>query len=145
MIYLLLCLYAYVHGQSNALLYGRKGAESLPGNEHRYLVAERVLLVLAFVVGVVYGSQGWLIEMYVEVPAGILAFSFWHNGAYYVMRNRIFCYDAIQGGWKYTWSDIQFLWTLQSSTTTARVDLTFTQRLVLLLASLVLLLIGYSL
>jgi hypothetical protein len=145
MIYLLMCLYAYVHGQSNALLYGRKGAASLPGNEHRYLVAERVLLVLAFVVGVVYGWQGWLIEMYVEVPAGILAFSFWHNGAYYVMRNRISYFGMMGETREWSWSDIQFLWTMQSPSTTARFDLNFTQRLVLLLASLVLLLIGYSL
>jgi hypothetical protein len=145
MIYLLLCLYAYVHGQSNALLYGRKGAESLPGNEHRYLVAERLVLILTVLTGFVYGWQGWLIEMYTEVPAGILAFSFWHNGAYYVMRNKISYFGMIGKKWKPSWADVQFLWTMQSPTTTARVDLTFTQRLVLLLASLVLLLIGYSL
>jgi hypothetical protein len=145
MIYLLLCLYAYVHGQSNALLYGRKGAESLPGNEHRYLVAERLVLILTVLTGFVYGWQGWLIEMYTEVPAGILAFSFWHNGAYYVMRNRISYFGMMGETREWSWTSSWFLWTRQSPTTTARVDLTFTQRLVLLLASLVLLLIGYSL
>ncbi|GAA4434629.1 hypothetical protein GCM10023188_25770 [Pontibacter saemangeumensis] len=134
MIYLLLCAYAYVHGQTNAFLYSRKGAEALARNEHRDLTIERGLVAAAVVAACLYSYP----LLFVELVAWVLAFSFWHNGAYYVMREKI-----SRGG---TISDMGAInaWKHQSPTTTAKLDFTYKLRLWLMLASLAALAVGYG-
>jgi len=134
MIYLLLCAYAYVHGQTNAFLYSRKGADAMARNEHRDLVIERGLVVAAVITGGFYSIPLQIVEL----TAAILAFSFWHNGAYYVMREKI-----SRGG---TISDTGAIraWKHQSPTTTAKLDFTYKLRLWMMLASLVVLAATYA-
>jgi hypothetical protein len=139
MIYLLLCLYAFKHGQTNAILYSRLGADALPRNEHEDLVQERALLVMSVILASFYPYALVL----VEVVAFILAFSFFHNGAYYVMRNRIDWYAIDNTEWKYDWDDIKALWTHQSPTSTAKLEFSYKERTLLLFASFGILLIGY--
>lgn len=136
MIYLLLCIYAHVHGQTNAFLYSVKGAEALPENEHRWLVIERVLFAVCALAGLAYGValavSTWAAFNTVlgEVIAGGLAFSFWHNRAYYLMRDRI---DGTNYGARH-----------QSASSTAKFDFSYTRRRWYMLASVPLLLINYT-
>jgi hypothetical protein len=133
MIYLLLLLYAYKHGQTNAFLYSLKGANSLERNEHVDLVIERGLVVLAVITACFYTLPLLLLEL----AASILAFSFWHNGAYYVMRHQI-ARGKDEARYLF-WN----LWKWQSKSTTARFDFSYKQRLMMKLASIGILIGGY--
>jgi hypothetical protein len=133
MIYLLLCFYAHVHGYTNAFLYGRKGADSLPGNEHVYLTIERaavwLLPIIACLQLMLFGYfltfRLGVYSLVLELVAGAMAFSFFHNGAYYLMRDRI---DGTSHGFCY-----------QSPTSTAVLEFSYTQRAALFYLSCALL------
>jgi hypothetical protein len=133
MIYLLLCLYAFKHGQTNAILYSRLGAEALPRNEHEDLVQERALLVTSVIMASFYPYALVLLE----VVAFVLAFSFWHNGSYYVMRG------TIAFGSKLPFETSKNLWKGESKTSTAKLEFSYKERTLLLFASFGILLIGY--
>ncbi len=124
MIYILICYYAHIHGITNAFLYSRKGAESLPANEHIWLVVERSLLCVGVVLGYVYGRELFSLvglTLIVEIVSGVLAFSFFHNRSYYLMRDKI---DLTNNGAKH-----------QSDTTTAKLDFDYNKRVMLLYIS----------
>lgn len=119
MIYLLYILYAYLNGSTEAFIYARKGADSLPADEHNWFTAERILLGGAVVIGVLYGTFfGTAAALYLvclESVASAAGFSYWHNGWYYLMRDKI---DGTAHGWKY-----------QSPTDTAKTQLNYQARL----------------
>ena len=117
MIFLLGLLYARVHGHTNAFLYSRKGAEAIPENEHEWLTWERIIAYGFAPVGFVYGAWlGWigLVLLFFDLVASVLAFSFFHNGHYNLMRDRIHDWA---NGWKYS-----------SPTDTSRYNFTYVQR-----------------
>lgn len=126
MIYLIYCIYAHVHGETNGFLYGMKGADSLPQNEHRRLVIERSFAASLSIPAFLYSlliHNPWLVAMVIiaELIASALAFSFWHNRSYYLMRDRI---DGTMYGARH-----------QSPSSTAKKDFTYEERLKMLIAS----------
>ncbi len=134
MIYLLYCLFAYLDGLGDGILYSRKGASALPGNEHTYLVARRFVAALLYAGGFFYGAvMGWkgLMLLGVDTLCISLAFSFWHNGAYNLMRDKI---DGKANGWQYS-----------SPTDSSKYNFTYPQRRDMKMASIAILIIGYSL
>ena len=134
MIYLIYCLFAYLDGLGDGILYSRKGAQALPGNEHRYLVHRRVAAWLmgvgGFVYGWLFGLSGALL-LTADSIALVLAFSFWHNGAYNLMRDKI---GNTVNGWRYT-----------SPTDTSEWNFDYSQRRGMLYASIAILIISYLL
>lgn len=137
MIYFIFCLYAHLHGISNAVLYSRKGADALPGNEHRYLVGERALVLIAGLTGAYYGHTGeayGLTRQFLflftvnECIAAALAFSFFHNRAYYVYRDKI---DGTHNGPRH-----------KSPTSTADADFSYPVRLTLLIVSIAVMIVN---
>lgn len=132
MIYLLYCLFAYLDGQGDGILYSRKGAAALPGNEHTYLVKRRVAAFLlasgGFVYGAIFGWQGVLL-LAVDSIALVLAFSFWHNGAYNLMRDKI---GSTSNGWQYS-----------SPTDTSKYNFSYPQRRNMFYLSVAILVIAY--
>lgn len=124
MILLLFILYALAHGLTNAVCYSRKGAHALTMNEHVLFAVERCLFALALL----WADYAFLPRVF-EAVAGVLAFSWFHNGAYYLMRDRI-----ARGG-RHWWDS----WRYQSETDTSRYSFDYKERTLLLLAGLVLL------
>lgn len=123
MIYFLICLYAKFHGETNAFLYSKKGAEALTDNEHEWLVYERGCMFLAIACAPFYAVlahfffESWahiLVLYFVEIVCGVLSFSYYHNNNYYLMRDRI---DNTTHGAKH-----------QSPSTTAVMDFNYQER-----------------
>lgn len=134
MIYLLYIIYACLCGQADAFLYARKGAESLPDNEHKWLVRIRIIAFTLAVAGVGYGMLFGLWGFALVALEGVcivLAFSFWHNGAYNLMRDRV---DGTAHGWRYS-----------SPTDTSDLNFAYPQRRNMLYASIAILFVGYGL
>ena len=132
MIYLLYCLFAYFDGQGDGILYSRKGASALPGNEHTYLVMRRFVASLLYAGGFCYGAtMGWkgLMLLGVDTLCIALAFSFWHNGAYNLMRDKI---GGTTKGWQYS-----------SPTDTSKYNFTYPQRRNMFYLSVAILVIAY--
>lgn len=130
MILLLFILYAVAHGITNAVCYSRKGAYALTMNEHILFQVERGL----FAGAVLWTDYAFLPRLF-EVLAGILIFSWFHNGAYYIMR------DKIAQGSRPWWDS----WRYQSDTDTSKYSFDFRERTLLALAGLLLLAICYTL
>lgn len=130
MILLLFILYAVAHGITNAVCYSQKGAHALTLNEHILFVVERGLFVGALLLVDGYGPMPRLFE----ALAGILAFSWFHNGGYYIMRSLI----ARDG--RHWWDS----WRYQSATDTSKYSFDYKERTLLLLAGLVLLTVCYT-
>lgn len=130
MILLLFILYAVAHGVTNAICYSRKGAHALTMNEHVLFKVERGI----FLIAVVFADYSFLPRLF-EAAAGILLFSWFHNGGYYVMRSLI----AKDG--RHWWDS----WRYQSATDTSKYSFDFQERTLLAVAGLLLLAICYAL
>lgn len=112
MITLILLLFqAIIAGVIQAFIYGKKGADSLPSNEHAWFGTERLLVWWSVLMASV-NPIGWLI---LSVP---MLYPIFYNGAYYQMRNRID--GSYPKGWR---SD-------PSKTSTADFNLSFKVRIV---------------
>jgi hypothetical protein len=122
-------LFAAVNGLTDALYYSRKGAHALPWNEHIILVVSRAIFILGMLAGILTPSTN-MFWVFVQFASFILAFSFVHNGAYYLFRDKI---DGTNFGFKH-----------KSPTSTAKLDFTYKQRTMQLIMGLILL-IGYML
>ena len=135
MIYIIFNLYAYVHGQTNAFLYSQKGANALPRNEHIDLTIERCLVAACVLAGCFYSLQLAIVEL----VASALAFSYWHNGSYNIMRARIKGEDT-------DLRDVRsFYWRYQSPTSSAWLEFAYKPRRNMFYASLLLLIAAYCL
>src|SRR5579859_7525209 len=90
--------YASASGAKDAMIYGKKGADSLPGNEHVIFFIERLfvveLILLSFFIGFKFQHPEVLIAITINF---VLGFSFWHNGFYYIYRGKI---DKTYSGFK---------------------------------------------
>lgn len=131
MIFLLYILYAKLNSEIEAFLYSRKGADALPANEHKWTTAARFLPPMFAVAGLILGIYfGWtgLYIILVECLASAAGFSYWHNGWYYLMRDRI---DGTSHGWRY-----------QSPTDTAKNQYPYPERVNGLKWSVVILIAG---
>jgi hypothetical protein len=114
--FLALCAYACISGIKDAILWSRKGSESFRWNEHLVFVAERVAVAtLVF-------SDGTIYQKLMTVACWLGCFSFLHNGFYYEARNRI---DMAIYHWSY-----------ESTTSTARIELSMANRTILFLVSI---------
>ena len=134
MIYLLYILYAWLAGHTDAFVYGMKGAGSLPDNEHKWFVKQRILPFLfamaGFGYGIAFGIYGAIL-LAVDGGASVLAYSFFHNGFYNLMRDRMHGWSR---GWRYT-----------SPSDTSEVNFDYSQRRGMLYASIAILIISYLL
>lgn len=79
--------YSLLAGVNDAVVYGRKGAESFTWNEHALFVIERVLLLL-LPLSTTYFHPGYA-QQAVDAVAFALLYSVLHNTAYYHSRNLI--------------------------------------------------------
>jgi hypothetical protein len=104
--------YAIAEGIMNAAVFAH-GNTNHPYNVHHYLNAPRAV-VFAFML-LVYLSGHSLAHTASMALSMMLVFSYWHNGAYYVVRGMI------------DWDEYNFF--SQSTTTTARISLDFIARL----------------
>ncbi len=121
-IYIYLCLIAGLSGYKEGILYGLKGADSLPWNEHNIFMAERMCIA-----GVMFhcwlgGSIQWYYMITITV-AWVLAFPFWHDGFYYKARRKI---DSPPG----------YKFTGDSTSSTAKIEIKWWLRLTLKLISI---------
>src|SRR4051812_36369633 len=88
--YILLHGYAYAIGITHAILYGRRGADSFPNDEHKYFVAGHISVCLAVFSATYIKPEDAVIVLF----AFMLSFSFIHNGAYYLTRKKIDEHDV---------------------------------------------------
>lgn len=132
MILLLLTLYAIMHGFTNAVCYSRKGAYALTMNEHVLFKVEQALPVVALLLSILLYD---FLPALFEVVAWLFVFSWFHNGAYYIMRDKI-----AQGG--RNWWDS---WRYQSDTDTSKYSFDYQERTLLLIGGLLLLCVCYTL
>lgn len=84
--YTLICLYACLSGIKDAILYCKKGHDAFRWNEHIVFASERGVVISLLVCGYFLNKPYQLVNIPI---AGILAFSFWHNGFYFETRKRI--------------------------------------------------------
>lgn len=82
---LLLVSYSCLAGIVEGFLYGKKGAESISGNEHTFFVAKIAAIALIVVIPVEYHYFDRLIL----VACWVLLHAFFHDGCYYETRKRI--------------------------------------------------------
>jgi len=120
-LFILLCLYASSSGCKDAILYGRKGADTFDWNEHMLFVFERVLVLSIALYSTLYKHSS-LLDAIVLFATFACSFSFFHNGFYYETARQI------------NRSEYRF-WS-NSKTSTARLEMTWGIRLALLLLSL---------
>lgn len=113
----LLNMYAMVSGTKDAVLWSRLGTEAYPWNEHIIFVIER---------GIFFGTPMLFTFIDVEtamvlIMSAVISFPFWHNGFYYTMRRTIDVPD--------------YRWNSDSTTSTARLQITWKIRLALFIIS----------
>lgn len=140
MIYLLYTLYAYLDGQTDAFLYSGKGAHSVEENEHSWLVTKRIIAFAFTPIGFTYALLfGWqaVFLIALEGIGSALAFSFWHNGAYNIMRARING-NTIKNADVY-----KYHWQYSSPTDTSKLNFTYPQRFQMVIASIITILVSY--
>lgn len=111
-------------GVSDGLYYSRRGAESFDWDEHAFLMLVRGWFIM-------YGPMfyflvsGWL-EMLVLVVSSILVFPFYHNGFYYLSRNKIDPRVYEKG-----------FWDEPSKTSTSKINFSLKQRVILFVAGII--------
>jgi hypothetical protein len=120
-LYILLNLYAATSGVKDAILWSKTGAEAFKWNEHIIFVIERILICICLFL--VLALQ--LYQLFIVVLAFFFSFSFWHNGFYYMARNRIEKSVYPMGFWS------------ESYTSTSVLEFSTVQRSLLKIASLV--------
>lgn len=120
-IYTLFLIYASLSGMNNAILYGKRGAETFKWNEHMLFFIER-----GTVLGIgLYGSlfvKASIKECLILLTACVFAFSFYHNAFYYETTRQI------------NRPDYRF-WS-NSKTSTAKVNMDFKYRFPLAIISI---------
>jgi hypothetical protein len=83
---LLLLLFPCIEGFIHAILYSKKGADAFPGNEHISFNIMRANVFAIFIAGRLCESWEDILLILLCFP---LAYSFLHNGFYYITRRRI--------------------------------------------------------
>lgn len=83
--YVVIILYSSIDGFCDAIMYSRKGSDSLPGNEHGLLFCRRTLAMALFFIGAFTDIEHVFFMMLVFA----LSFSFWHNGFYGIGMKKI--------------------------------------------------------
>lgn len=128
-IYLLFVIYSSLAGSVEAILYGKKGAETFSWNEHAIYVFARtmVLFSILFAGRLVPLSN---IDCFIYAIICTLSFSFFHNGVYFETARRI------------NRPDYRF-WS-NSKTSTAKIEMTWAIRLSMLFVSVGLLILYYT-
>lgn len=82
-------IYFHLAGIIDGLIWGRRGADSLKGDEHNYLVASRGAVFLIAIL-----PMSWILAILT-----VFLFPMIHNGAYYLTRNRISGGVVYAKGW----------------------------------------------
>lgn len=111
----LFCVYAFLQGIADAVLWSRKGHEAFEGNEHVVLFVGRLVVLMLAVVGM---------DVVTAFLVGCM-FPFIHSGAYYSSRNDI-DHRVYPDGWK----------SEPSEDSSAEINFTFKQRLWLFIAAI---------
>lgn len=101
--FLSLCVVCLSEGLSHAILWSKRGTDSFRWNEHVVFVIMRAGIAISAVVQ----SSVW------TIVAWILAYSFLHNGTYYVGRARI------DGAYPKGWAG----WFAKSKSSSAKLEL----------------------
>lgn len=121
-LYLLMCIFHVLWGSVNALIWGRKGADSFKLDEHWFIVLmELVFWFILLWVGE-FQLPRW--DVRVAVISGILSKSFFKDGAMYYTR------DLIDGSYPARW------WANPSKTSTAIINFSTFWRVAMLLAGI---------
>lgn len=106
---------------------------------HRYLVVDRVIVVIALAFSECWSLYPVYAEMiqysWIELLALWLMLPFWHDGAYYQLRHWIEPHGPITKGYD---------WTSESETTTAWFSVSFAWRMLMFNAGLVLYIYQFS-
>ena len=143
MIYLFFILWAKLAGEVEAFLYSQKGSHALEDNEHKWLMWQRYSFGLMALVGGLYvwllGFPMALLLGFSEGIAAKLAFSFFHNGWYSVMRARI------KGRPLENTAVYSFYWRYTSPSDSSKINFNFVQRRNKFYISLAVLVITYTL
>jgi hypothetical protein len=86
-LYIVCLIYPCVSGVKDAVLWSKKGADAFPLDEHLIFIVERLTFAgCVLVAGCMHLS---IMDIYVTLVCWSLAFPFFHNGFYYVGRNKI--------------------------------------------------------
>lgn len=87
LLYLSFIMLSILSGIKEAILYGRKAAETFKWNEHILFVLERAFIFsLPFTTYAFIHSWGGILW---AIIAGILSYPFWHDGFYYETARQI--------------------------------------------------------
>lgn len=129
--YLLFHLTSVIRGIIDAILYSKKGAEALPGNEHVFLNTGTIIAISLFFAGWFF-QRDWVFAVFL-IAGYWPGFSFFHNGTYNVTKNIIFR----------TGMSFVEAWVDTSKTSTANFKYDFKSRLYLMLFGLLILTIGH--
>jgi hypothetical protein len=121
LIYFIRIVYPCCSGLKDAILWGRKGADSYTWDEHNVFIIERIFqtLYVLFVIVLWYLSILTPLDLIISEIAYILSFPFFQDSFYYEGRKRI------DGAYKGFWDD--------SATSTAKLNFKFKTRLLLFL------------
>lgn len=124
-LYLCICAFWVFWGCCNALIWGRKGAESFKLDEHWFIV----LLEIVFILSIIFVGEAQISkwDVRVAVMSAFLSKPFFKDGAMYYTR------DLIDGSYPARWM------ANPSKTSTALLNFTTFWRIGLLIAGLMLL------
>ncbi len=120
--YIAAIIYSCLLGVYDAIMYGRKGADSFEWNEHIILVMIRGCFPVALQLGIEMTTH----QVIFIGACFVFLYSFFHNGCYYVTR-------AAMDGKIYPWRS----WTAASSTDTSLVHFRYWPRTIQFLISLI--------
>lgn len=87
-IYLLFVIYSSIAGSVEAILYGKKGAETFKWNEH-VLFISNAGVVLAGLLIAQYIPELNIVEKVLSLAICICSYPFFHDGFYYETAKRI--------------------------------------------------------
>lgn len=120
--YLVLVFACLTQGIIDAILYSRRGADALKGNEHGYLVIHRATWMLLIGTGVLLRP----IDVFLLSLSFLVMFSFFHNGSYGIFKNFIFTGNFKFKNWSYV-----------SPEDEAKIHFDFSSRFIMFLFSIV--------
>ncbi len=123
-IYILFCIYASLSGLKDAILYGKRGAETFYWNEHTLFNVERGVVLLGYCASMLFARISYADLSWLALSC-LMAFSFFHNGFYYETARQINRMD-----YRF-WSD--------SKTSTAKIEISWNLRFTLFALSVVVL------
>lgn len=127
-LYLLFCIYAIVEGVIEAILYGKKGAETFSWNEHIVYVFARIMVLFSilFASRLTHLSN---LDCLIYASVCMLSFPFFHDGSYYETARKI--------------NRPEYRFWSNSQTSTAKIEITWFVRVNMLLVSIISLLVYY--